>query len=136
MTLGERQREFPLMLAALITFAYREGYEITFGEAYRSDEQAIINSMGGGGRERFCQYIDRLFPALAAAVRNNVGSGIGRSLHCERLAIDLNLFRDGVFLPNTEHHLPLGVEWERLGGAWGGRFGDGNHYSLEWQGRK
>lgn len=51
------------------------------------------------------------------------------SFHYKRLAIDLNLFRDGVFLTKTEDHLPLGVFWESLGGSWGGRWDDGNHYS-------
>jgi len=59
-----------------------------------------------------------------------------RSLHYERLAVDLNLFRDGKFLDKTEDHRPLGEFWESLGGAWGGRFNDGNHYSLEHEGRK
>jgi hypothetical protein len=58
------------------------------------------------------------------------------SLHRSRLAIDLNLFKGGKYLSTTEDHLPLGLYWESIGGAWGGRFEDGNHYSLEHQGRK
>ena len=54
------------------------------------------------------------------------------SFHYKRLAIDLNLFRDGKYLTNTEDHKPLGDFWESIGGSWGGRFknSDGNHYSL------
>src|SRR3972149_3737376 len=54
------------------------------------------------------------------------------SFHYKRLAIDLNLFRDGKFLSETADHKPLGEYWESLGGTWGGRFKspDGNHYSL------
>jgi len=54
------------------------------------------------------------------------------SFHYKRLAIDLNLFKDGNYLPNTEDHKPLGKFWESIGGTWGGRFKnpDGNHYSL------
>lgn len=52
------------------------------------------------------------------------------SFHYKKLAADLNLFKDGVFLIETADHLPLGEEWERMGGTWGGRFNDGNHYSL------
>jgi hypothetical protein len=59
-----------------------------------------------------------------------------RSLHYERLAIDLNLFKDGKYLNKSEDHRPLGEYWESLGGSWGGRFNDGNHYSLEHEGRK
>lgn len=52
------------------------------------------------------------------------------SFHYKRLAIDINLFRDGEYLTETWHHKPIGEFWERLGGTWGGRWGDGNHYSL------
>lgn len=52
------------------------------------------------------------------------------SFHYKRLAIDLNLFKDGKYLTKTEDHKPLGEYWESIGGTWGGRFDDGNHYSL------
>ena len=68
------------------------------------------------------------------------------SLHYSRLAIDLNLFKDGKYLRTSRDHKELGEFWESLGGSWGGRFGesepgaadgyDGNHYSLSWGGRK
>jgi hypothetical protein len=58
------------------------------------------------------------------------------SLHRSRLAMDLNLYKDGVWLKKTEDHTPLGIYWESLGGAWGGRFSDGNHYSIEHEGFK
>lgn len=56
------------------------------------------------------------------------------SLHRKRLAVDLNLFKNGVYLTRTEDHAPLGEYWESIGGSWGGRFQDGNHYSLEYSG--
>ena len=56
------------------------------------------------------------------------------SLHYRRLAIDLNLFRNGKYLEKTSSHLQLGQYWESIGGSWGGRFADGNHYSLEHKG--
>lgn len=52
------------------------------------------------------------------------------SKHYVRLAIDLNLFKDGEWLKKTEDHAALGRYWEMLGGIWGGRFNDGNHYQL------
>lgn len=55
---------------------------------------------------------------------------IEKSFHYDRLAIDLNLFKDGRWLSSTEAHEPLGLFWESLGGSWGGRWNDGNHYSL------
>jgi len=57
--------------------------------------------------------------------------GVANSFHKKRLAIDINLFKDGKYLINTEDHKQLGEWWESQGGTWGGRFKipDGNHYS-------
>lgn len=63
-------------------------------------------------------------------------TGAKNSLHKMRLAVDLNLFKNGQYLTSTEDHLPLGKKWESMGGTWGGRFNDGNHYSLEHNGTK
>jgi len=54
------------------------------------------------------------------------------SLHCKRLAVDINLFHAGEYLTTTKAHRKFGIYWESLGGSWGGRFKrrDGNHYSL------
>lgn len=62
--------------------------------------------------------------------------GHPNSLHKLRLAIDLNLFRDGQYLRDTKDYEPLGLFWESIGGSWGGRFHDGNHFSLEHEGMK
>jgi hypothetical protein len=56
--------------------------------------------------------------------------GHPQSFHRDRLAVDFNLFKDGTYLTRTEDHKPLGLYWESMGGSWGGRFEDGNHYSL------
>ena len=60
--------------------------------------------------------------------------GHPNSLHKRRLAMDLNLFKDGVYLTKDKDHEPLGLYWESIGGSWGGRFNDGNHYSLKHEG--
>jgi len=93
--LREKQSQFVRKIALLILFAYDQGYELTFGDAYAS-----------------------------------TGHKTG-SYHYKRLAIDLNLFRDGKFLEETGDHRPLGLFWESLGDqcTWGGNFNDGNHYS-------
>lgn len=64
--------------------------------------------------------------------------GHPRSLHKLRLAIDLNLFKNGKYLTKTSDHEPLGEWWERQHELcrWGGRFGDGNHYSITYRGMK
>lgn len=112
MTLRQQQSLFVSLVADLIRFAYASGFELTFGEAWRTPEQAKLNAANG--------------------------KGISNSLHIDRLAIDFNLFRDGKFLSSTEDHQPLGEWWEKQHPLcrWGGRFKDGNHYSLEWGGRK
>jgi len=56
------------------------------------------------------------------------------SFHYKKLAQDLNLFKDGRYLRSTKSHESLGIFWESLGGSWGGRWKDGNHYS--WGERK
>jgi hypothetical protein len=60
------------------------------------------------------------------------------SLHYDGLAMDIDLFKDNVYLTMTEDHLPFGEFWESLHAdtRWGGRFKDGNHYSLTYQGKK
>ena len=62
--------------------------------------------------------------------------GSENSLHKIRLAVDFTLFKDGIYLTKTEDHLPLGIFWESIGGDWGGRWNDGNHYSIGHAGRK
>lgn len=63
------------------------------------------------------------------------------SNHYIGLAGDLNLFKQGLggkwhYCTRTEDHRLLGLYWEFLGGSWGGRFNDGNHYSLLHNGRR
>jgi len=111
MSLGNQQRRFSKMVAELIITAYSMGYEITLGDAYRD-------------------------PRVFGHVGEKKAYGRRSSNHKVRLAIDLNLFKDGVFLTTTEDHRPLGEVWEEMGGTWGGRFNDGNHYSLGYQGRR
>jgi hypothetical protein len=55
--------------------------------------------------------------------------GHPQSTHKHRLAIDLNLFRGGVWLTSGAEHGPLHDYWDSIGGA--PRIdGDMNHYSL------
>ena len=113
MSLRKKQSQFVRMVADLICWGNVHGYEFTFGETTRTRAQARRNAQAG--------------------------SGIANSLHCSRLAIDLNVFLDGTWLRQTEQLTELGEYWEGLGGAWGGRFKrrpDGNHFSLAHGGRK
>lgn len=111
-SLRQKQSRFVKLVALLIEWAYQNGYELTFGETWRTPEQADRNA--------------------------RAGRGISNSLHIDRLAVDFNLFRNGRWLQKTADHAPLGEFWESLAPdcRWGGRFGDGNHYSIEHGGRK
>jgi len=113
MTERELQSAFAQLVARLIDQAYAMGYEITLGDAYRD-------------------------PRLHGALGVKLGYGHPRSAHKRRMAIDLNLFRAGKFLGDTEAHRPLGEWWKQQHPAarWGGDFNDGNHYSFEYEGVK
>ena len=110
MKLLDKQFAFASLLPLLIGRALELGYTITLGECYRSPEEAA---------------------RLA-----KLGKGILGSLHTLKLAIDINLFRDGVYLTSSESHRQLGTYWETLSAGkdytchWGGHWGDGNHYSI------
>lgn len=117
MTLSEKQRKFTKKIGQLICWAYENGFELSFGDAFRSPEEA-----------------ERL---------SKLGKGIKDSLHCKRLAIDLNLFKDGKYMDKSEDYRPLGKFWESLSTddfktCWGGRFvgkPDGNHFSVRHEGK-
>lgn len=139
MTLREKQTEFAFAVAGLLCEARSRGYAVTLGECYRSNEQAELNAIGLAGRARVAGLVRQLFPLLADAIKDNGNAGgIRNSLHGSRLAVDLNLFRNGVFLQRTEDYRELGEWWETQHelARWGGRFGDGNHFSFAHNGRK
>lgn len=104
--LSDHQTIFAEDVGRLIDFIYQEGYKCTLGEAFRSKEQAEI-------------YVKE-------------GKGILDSQHCKRLAIDIDLFKDGKYLTETHDYERFGCFWENLDARnrWGGRFkrGDGNHF--------
>lgn len=105
--LQESQQKFAKDVVSLLSYMLEKKYNFTFGETMRTKEQA----------ELYAQQ----------------GKGIKNSLHCKRLAIDINLFNpQGEFLSKSEDHTLFGEYWESLSpfNRWGGRFirVDGNHY--------
>lgn len=141
-TLSQLRMEHTHCVALLILEAERLGFRCTLQEAARSDEQAIINSLGSQGRDAVAKLIYKVFPKLAEALVNNGNNnGVVNSVHSVGLAVDLNLFKDGVYLTTSESHAPLGAFWKTLHplARWGGDFKprpDGNHYSFEYNGVK
>lgn len=112
-TLRQKQSRFAINVARLIIKANALGFAVTLGDAYR--DPRVHGAMG---------------------VRKSYSHP--KSAHKIRLAIDLNLFKNGDLLETSEAHRPLGEWWESQGSdhRWGGRFDDGNHYSFEHEGVK
>jgi hypothetical protein len=116
MSLSGKQQVFAYNFALLLMFIKREGYGCSLGEVWRTPEMAIL-------------YAKK-------------GMGIVDSQHCKKLAADINLFKDGVYLPNSSSHTIFGQYWETLhpdnrwGGDWNGNDkvdpgdDDGCHYEM------
>jgi hypothetical protein len=113
MTLGQKQRVFARLVGKLIEQAYLMGYEVSLGDAYRD-------------------------PRVHGALGVRKSYSHPNSAHKVRLAIDLNLFRNGEYLELSEDYKSLGEWWEQQHplARWGGRFDDGNHFSFEHNGVK
>ena len=112
LSLRQARCEFTRLVARLIDKAILLGYEVAMDE----------------GTERI-------------TTRDPSSDHMKNSLHHVGLALDLLLYdRAGTYLTRTEDYRRLGEWWETQHALarWGGRFSspDGNHFSLEWRGRK
>ena len=103
MTLREKQSSFVWMLGSLLGQFASNGDAVVILEMYRSQETQL-------------QYVRR---------------GVSKTLlskHLQGLAVDIaflsDIQDDGVINYDAEKYRPYGQYWERLGGVWGGRFGD------------
>lgn len=108
--LHNEQILFAKHVAALIMYIFSQGYSCTLGEAFRTHQQANIYAH---------EHI-----------------GIINSLHCFRLAIDLNIFdSSGKYLSDSKAYYQFGMYWETLDpyNRWGGNFprADGNHFERQ-----
>lgn len=113
MKLSDQQIAFTLNIARLIDYAYSKGYGLTFGDAYRD---ARVHGEFG----------------------TKASYSAAKSVHKVRLAVDFNLFKGGIYRTETSAYTELGEYWESLHplNRWGGRWQDGNHFSMEYQGAK
>ena len=109
MTLGEKRRLFTKLLSEHIVWLISMGYEVAYDEVM----------------ERITE-------------KDPTSDHMKNSLHYIGLAGDLLLFKNSVYLTKTEDHAMSGLVWEARHELcrWGGRFGDGNHYSIEHEGIK
>lgn len=112
--LGQRQKLFSRFLGLLLTHIYEQGWECSMAEGYVGDTDAKDGDYDG--------------PHLK------------NGAHYNRLGQDLNLFIEGVLVSKSTH-----PAWETLAKFWealhplcraGLRFGDANHFSIEWNGIK
>lgn len=103
MTLREARVRFTVLLCRLILWAETQGYEIAFDEV----------------TEKITE-------------KDPTSDHMKNSLHHLGLAADLILYYGGQYLSKTEDYRPLGEHWEKMSEfcKWGGRFGDGNHFSF------
>jgi hypothetical protein len=120
MSLGKKQELFMRLLPRLIDKAHELGFEVRGGDLFRNPEafgEHGTNDLKNGEKAPY---------------------GHKNSCHKLKLAIDLNLFKNGKFMQSTEDHKELGEWWEKQHEdcRWGGRFNDGNHYSITMWGAK
>jgi hypothetical protein len=99
MRLSEEQRIFTRDISKLITFAYDNGIELTFGEAYRT------------------QYQQKEYMRTGLSKTMN-------SKHLNRLAVDFNFFVNGALTYDANIIQLLGNYWESLDvkNSWGGNW--------------
>ena len=101
MKLSEKQQLFTLNIARLILYAESLGYGLSFGHAWRSSEEQ-----------------ERLFREGLSKTLN--------SQHLSRLAVDFNIFQNGLLCLEWSKIKELGDYWESLhpqnrwGGDWNG----------------
>lgn len=110
MKLWEKQSIFTQNVAKLLQAMKDRGFNPTLGECYRTTEQAALNAKDG--------------------------KGIAHSLHCERLAVDINLLdKDGNYLTDNYSYKIFSGIWKEMHpyNKWGGDFVplvDSNHFQM------
>jgi hypothetical protein len=107
--LNKAQFIFAKNVTKLISSIFDEGYQCSMGEVLRTREQAELYA--------------------------KQGKGIADSLHCYKLAIDINLFKNGAYLTDYESYKRFGEYWCQLNelNRWGGNFThlvDSNHFEM------
>lgn len=107
MTLREKQSLFVFNIHLLVEFAYKHGFELTYGEVYRTAEQQKIYFDSGRSKTM-------------------------NSRHLSRLAVDFNVFVDGKLTSDPRVIQPLGEFWMSLNtdNVWGGDW-DRDHNLLD-----
>ena len=116
MGLRQEQSLFAKDTYRLFGFIFENGYDITFGEVLRTEEQQAIYLKTGRSKT-------------------------SNSMHLKKLAIDINIFKDGKLIEDNKELKIFGDYWQSLnelnrwGGSWRGlvesgasSFVDSPHY--------
>lgn len=116
MKLSEKQQIFTFNIACLIHYAHSLEIGLTFGEAYRTPSQILLNFYG---------YEIVKGGVLGISLRKS--RRLSRTLfskHADRLAIDFNFFINGKLTYDFHKIASLGKYWESLhpDNVWGGDF--------------
>jgi len=125
MNLRKKQSVFALNVSKLIKHAYDNGYELTIGEAQRTNDMQLLYFMG---------YTLMVCGGSLKLAKTKIKSKTMNSKHLNKTAIDLNVFKDGEYLTKKEDVQFLGDYWESLhekckwGGNW--RFLDTPHFQM------
>lgn len=121
MTLQQQQFIFTENILKLISEAYKRGFKVTFGEAFRPFELHLLYLYGKTVVETPHGFLELEDSKKKAWTKT--------SKHLKRLAIDFNFFikNDNSYELTYDQKLlePLGVFWESLdeNNKWGGFWG-------------
>jgi len=130
MGLVSKQNEFLTHVALLILQAQDMGFEVTGGDLYRANELQLVYFHGK-------QVIEQ-DNSIVLKDRSRRSKTMN-SKHLKRLAIDLNFFKNGVYINGLDkiivkkHLQPIGDYWKSLhpDNEWGGNwksFFDSPHF--------
>ena len=121
MTLREKQSLFAKYFGMLILWAYENGYELTFGEGLRTMSQQLLYFEGYDVTKIGSKLVLKPAPHRSKTLF---------SKHLDKLAHDINVFKDGKLLTKVSDIKPLGDFWKSLDkrNVWGGDWGwDAGH---------
>lgn len=115
MKLSQHQQIFSQHIAKLILFANANNMNLTFGEAFRTDDQQELYFYGKTIRQE-----DAELELISAKKRSNTMN----SNHLRRLAVDFNFFIHDQLIYKHPLIDALGKYWESLDplNRWGGNF--------------
>lgn len=105
----QHQFKFAYNLGRLLQYIFQEGYTCTMGESFRTPEQQAI-------------YLKKGLTKTS------------NSRHMQRLAVDINIFKDGQLLTKSDDYLPFAKYWQQLspdnvaGAYWGW---DAGHFEMK-----